>query len=103
MGVVTVGGGAMKRRDHQTPGLVDPIGDVGSMTQKSQRLSAMAEAAGRDPAEILRASALSLEDEPDVIARNIEAWEQAGFGYLVCGWPAGGRTTVEAFAHRFLD
>jgi alkanesulfonate monooxygenase SsuD/methylene tetrahydromethanopterin reductase-like flavin-dependent oxidoreductase (luciferase family) len=78
-------------------------GDVASMTEKSQRLSAMAEAAGRDPSEILRASSLSLEDEPDTIAGNIEAWEQAGFGYLVCGWPAGGRATVEAFAHRFLD
>ena len=35
--------------------------------------SAMAEAAGRDPAEIRRAASLSLEDDPDTIARTIDA------------------------------
>jgi alkanesulfonate monooxygenase SsuD/methylene tetrahydromethanopterin reductase-like flavin-dependent oxidoreductase (luciferase family) len=73
-----------------------------SLTPKSQRLSAMAEAAGRDPGEIMRASSLSLEDDPDAIAANVDAWEKAGFEYLVCGWPAGGRATVEQFANRFL-
>ncbi len=73
-----------------------------SMTTKSQRLSAMAETAGRDPAEIMRASSLSLEDDLDTIAANVEAWEKAGFEYLVCGWPAPGRATVEQFAQRFL-
>jgi len=29
-------------------------------------------------------------------------WTDAGFGYLVCGWPAGGREQVEAFASRHL-
>jgi alkanesulfonate monooxygenase SsuD/methylene tetrahydromethanopterin reductase-like flavin-dependent oxidoreductase (luciferase family) len=73
-----------------------------SMTAKSQRLSAHAEAAGRDPATILRASSLSLEDDPDTIAANVDAWEKAGIGYLVCGWPAEGRAPVERFAQRFL-
>ena len=72
------------------------------LSPKSQRLSAMAEAAGRDPSEILRAGSLSLEDDLDTIARNVEQWEAIGFGYLVCGWPPDGRTTVEAFAARFL-
>jgi len=74
-----------------------------SMTPKSGRLSAMAEAAGRDPAEIMRASSLSLEDDLDTIAANVAAWEKAGFDYLVCGWPPDGRTTVEQFAKRFLS
>jgi alkanesulfonate monooxygenase SsuD/methylene tetrahydromethanopterin reductase-like flavin-dependent oxidoreductase (luciferase family) len=73
-----------------------------SMTAKSQRLSAHAEAAGRDPAAILRASSLSLEDDLDTIATNIDAWDKAGIGYLVCGWPAEGRAPVERFAQRFL-
>ena len=73
-----------------------------SMTGKSQRLSAMAEAAGRDPGAITRASSLSLEDDVDTIAANVEAWEKAGFEYLVCGWPAEGRAAVERFAGRFL-
>jgi len=73
-----------------------------SMTTKSQRLSAHAEAAGRDPATILRASSLSLEDDADTVAANVDAWEKAGIGYLVCGWPAEGRAPVERFAQRFL-
>jgi alkanesulfonate monooxygenase SsuD/methylene tetrahydromethanopterin reductase-like flavin-dependent oxidoreductase (luciferase family) len=77
-------------------------GSPESMGEKSQRLSAMAEKAGRDPGEILRASSLSIEDDLDDIARNIDAWEAAGFGYLVCGWPGEGRGPVEAFAKRFL-
>ncbi|HEY5173092.1 MAG TPA: LLM class flavin-dependent oxidoreductase, partial [Acidimicrobiia bacterium] len=73
-----------------------------SLTAKSQRLSAHAEAAGRDPAEITRASSLSLEDDLDTIATNVDAWGKAGIEYLVCGWPAGGREIVEAFSGRFL-
>jgi alkanesulfonate monooxygenase SsuD/methylene tetrahydromethanopterin reductase-like flavin-dependent oxidoreductase (luciferase family) len=77
-------------------------GSPESMAEKSQRLSAHAEAAGRDPGEILRASSISLEDDLDVIAKNVDAWAAAGIGYLVCGWPAGGRALVEEFAGRFL-
>jgi alkanesulfonate monooxygenase SsuD/methylene tetrahydromethanopterin reductase-like flavin-dependent oxidoreductase (luciferase family) len=70
---------------------------------KSQRLSALAEAAGRDPASILRAGSVSLEDDWDAVERTVDAWRDAGFGYLVCGWPAGGRSRVEEFANRMLD
>ncbi len=69
---------------------------------KSKKLDGMAEAAGRDPGEIRRAASLSLEDDPDDIARTIDEWERAGFSYLICGWPPDGRPTVERFAHRFL-
>jgi alkanesulfonate monooxygenase SsuD/methylene tetrahydromethanopterin reductase-like flavin-dependent oxidoreductase (luciferase family) len=69
---------------------------------KSAKLTAMAEAAGRDPAAIMRAGSLSLEDDADTIARHVDAWTDAGFGYLVCGWPPGGREQVEAFASRHL-
>jgi alkanesulfonate monooxygenase SsuD/methylene tetrahydromethanopterin reductase-like flavin-dependent oxidoreductase (luciferase family) len=78
------------------------FGPRDELAAKSQRLDAMAEAAGRDPSTIRRASSLSLEGDLDAIARDVDAWEQAGFGYLVCGWPSGGRATVEAFADRFL-
>jgi F420-dependent oxidoreductase-like protein len=69
---------------------------------KSERLSAMAESAGRDPSSIVRAGSLSLEDDLDAIATTVDAWEAAGFGYLVCGWPPQGRERVEQFAARFL-
>jgi alkanesulfonate monooxygenase SsuD/methylene tetrahydromethanopterin reductase-like flavin-dependent oxidoreductase (luciferase family) len=78
------------------------FGPVEVLEPKSQRLSEMASAAGRDPGEIRRASSLSLEDDLDDIARTIDAWEAAGFEYLVCGWPAPGRGPIEAFAGRFL-
>ena len=70
---------------------------------KSQRLSAMAEAAGRDPGEILRAASLSLEDDPDDDRPpDRRVGRDAGFGYLVCGWPAEGRGPIEAFAQRHV-
>jgi len=64
----------------------------------SARLTELAGAAGRDPAAILRASSLSLSEPDPVIRANIEAMADAGFGYLVCGWPGEGRGRVEAFA-----
>ena len=69
---------------------------------KSQRLSAMAEGAARDPADIMRAGSLSLDDDLDTVAGSIEQWEAIGFGYCYCGWPPEGRPKVEAFAKRFL-
>jgi alkanesulfonate monooxygenase SsuD/methylene tetrahydromethanopterin reductase-like flavin-dependent oxidoreductase (luciferase family) len=78
------------------------FGPVDVLGPKSQRLSELAVAAGRDPGEILRASSLSLEDDLDDVARTVEAWDAAGFEYLVCGWPAQGRSRVEEFATRFL-
>jgi alkanesulfonate monooxygenase SsuD/methylene tetrahydromethanopterin reductase-like flavin-dependent oxidoreductase (luciferase family) len=71
------------------------------MVDKSARLSAMAEKAGRNPAEITRASSLSLDDVDE--ARGlIDEWERAGFEYLVCGWPGAGRGQIEAFAKAVL-
>jgi alkanesulfonate monooxygenase SsuD/methylene tetrahydromethanopterin reductase-like flavin-dependent oxidoreductase (luciferase family) len=78
------------------------FGPPSVLTEKSARISAHAEAAGRDPSTILRAASLSLEDDLDTIAHHIETWTDAGFGYLVCGWPDGGRAKVEEFATRFL-
>src|SRR6187399_2782233 len=65
------------------------------LAKKSERLSALATTAGRDPGEIRRAASLSLESDLDGVARMIDAWEAAGFEYLVCGWPGEGRGLVE--------
>ena len=72
------------------------------LTPKSERISAHATAAGRDPGEIRRAASLSLEADLDGVARMVDAWEAAGFDYLVCGWPSEGRDLVEQFAQRVL-
>jgi alkanesulfonate monooxygenase SsuD/methylene tetrahydromethanopterin reductase-like flavin-dependent oxidoreductase (luciferase family) len=78
------------------------FGGVGELSEKSAKLTAMAEAAGRDPGEITRAASLSLEDDPEIIDRHVARWADAGFEYLVCGWPAGGRAQIESFAARHL-
>ena len=44
----------------------------------------------------------ALEADLDGVGTMIDAWEAAGFEYLVCGWPSEGRGLVEQFAKRFL-
>jgi F420-dependent oxidoreductase-like protein len=78
------------------------FGGVRDLGPKSERLSGMAEAAGRDPAEITRAASLSLEDDWDKTRTRIDRWRDAGFGYLVCGWPPQGADRVKEFAEHFL-
>jgi alkanesulfonate monooxygenase SsuD/methylene tetrahydromethanopterin reductase-like flavin-dependent oxidoreductase (luciferase family) len=74
------------------------FGTPESTAAPSAHLSELASAAGRDPGSILRAGSLSLEGDLDGVRRTIDAWRDAGFGYLVAGWPGTGRAQVEAFA-----
>jgi F420-dependent oxidoreductase-like protein len=78
------------------------FGAVSDLKAKSERISAHAEAAGRDPGTIRRAASVSIEADLDAVAREVEAWEAAGFDYLVCGWPGEGRGLIEEFAGRIL-
>jgi len=64
----------------------------------SAEVDRLAEAAGRDPASIMRASSLSLSAPGDEVRREAEALRDVGIGYLVCGWPDEGRARVEEFA-----
>ena len=50
---------------------------------------------------ILRAGSLSLDDL-DTARKHAAKWRDAGFGYLVCGWPGAGRSQVEAFAREVM-
>ncbi len=63
----------------------------------SARIDELAAEAGRDPKAIRRASSLSLDDL-DAARRQAEAGKDAGWDYLVCGWPGAGQSQVEAFA-----
>ncbi|HEX7098036.1 MAG TPA: LLM class flavin-dependent oxidoreductase [Acidimicrobiia bacterium] len=78
-------------------------GSTQELIRKARLMDELCEKAGRDPATLRRASSLSLEGSHDEIAARIEALEEAGFSYLMCGWPPQGRPLVEAFAERFLD
>ena len=73
------------------------FGTPNSMAESSARLDDLATAAGRDPASILRAGSLSLDDL-DTTCQHAAKWRDAGYGYLVCSWPGAGRSQVEAFA-----
>lgn len=72
-------------------------GSPSSLREASERVDRLAEKAGRDPGAITRASSLSLDDL-DTARRHGEKWRDAGCGYLVCGWPDGGRAQIERFA-----
>jgi F420-dependent oxidoreductase-like protein len=95
-------GGSGRRR---TLPLVAKWADVWHTYGAPEQLAAMsaevdllAEAAGRDPASIMRASSLSLSAPWDEVRRQTEALRDIGIDYLVCGWPEEGRPRVEEFA-----
>jgi len=76
-------------------------GTPNSMRAASERIDELATEAGRDPASIVRAASLSLDDL-DTARKHAAKWRDAGYGYLVCGWPGAGRPQVEAFVRDVL-
>ncbi len=102
---IWIGGSGLRRTLPLAARYADVWHTYGSpekLAELSARLDQLADEAGRDPAAIGRASSLSLS-EPDADVRaNIERLADAGFGYLVCGWPSEGRSRVEAFARTVM-
>jgi alkanesulfonate monooxygenase SsuD/methylene tetrahydromethanopterin reductase-like flavin-dependent oxidoreductase (luciferase family) len=72
-------------------------GTPNSLRDANLRLDELATVAGRVPASILRASSLSLDDL-DTARKHAMKWREAGYGYLVCGWPEAGRSQIESCA-----
>jgi F420-dependent oxidoreductase-like protein len=77
------------------------FGTPNMMRDLNHRLDELAEAAGRDPKNILRAGSLSLDDL-ETSRKHAAKWRDAGYGYLVCGWPPDGRAQIERFAKEVL-
>ena len=71
-------------------------GTPGSLREANELLDSLAAEAGRDPAEIKRTSSLSLDDL-GTAHKHASKWRDAGYDYLVCGWPDAGREQVERF------
>jgi F420-dependent oxidoreductase-like protein len=97
---IWIGGSGMKRTIPLAAKYADvwhTFGSPKSMDEANTHLTKLAEAAGRDPASITRAASLSLDDL-DTARKHADKWEDAGYGYLVCGWPGDGEGSVEAFA-----
>lgn len=72
-----------------------------SLAGANARVDELAAEAGRAPSDIMRAGSLSLDDL-DTARRHAEGWRDAGYGYLVCGWPEAGAGQVEAFVRDVL-
>jgi hypothetical protein len=51
---------------------------------------------------VTRAGSISLGDDWDTVRKYIGKWRDAGWGYLVCGWPEQGIRRVEEFALRIM-
>ena len=78
------------------------FGTPRSLAPLSARLDRLTSEAGRDPSNIRRAASLSLSEPLDDIRRRVDGWQEAGWDYLVCGWPTEGRGRVEEFAAALL-
>jgi alkanesulfonate monooxygenase SsuD/methylene tetrahydromethanopterin reductase-like flavin-dependent oxidoreductase (luciferase family) len=77
------------------------FGTPNSLREAAARLDQLAVEAGRDPSDILRAGSLSLDDL-DTARKHAAKWRDAGYGYLVCGWPGAGAPQVDRFAREVL-
>jgi alkanesulfonate monooxygenase SsuD/methylene tetrahydromethanopterin reductase-like flavin-dependent oxidoreductase (luciferase family) len=76
-------------------------GTPSSLRAANIRIDELAVAAGRDPSAIMRAGSLSLDDL-DAARSHAAKFAEAGYGYLVCGWPGVGDSQVEAFAREVM-
>jgi F420-dependent oxidoreductase-like protein len=76
-------------------------GTPNSLREANERVDELATKAGRDPSSIVRAGSLSLDDI-DTARKHATRWRDAGYGYLVCGWPGAGRHQVERFAREVM-
>ena len=77
------------------------FGSPNSLAEASARVDELATEAGRDPSSIARAASLSL-DHTDNARKFAGKWRDAGWSYLVCGWPGEGDAAVERFAREVM-
>jgi alkanesulfonate monooxygenase SsuD/methylene tetrahydromethanopterin reductase-like flavin-dependent oxidoreductase (luciferase family) len=76
-------------------------GSPNALRESNALLDRLAAEAQREPSAIMRASSLSLDDL-DTARRHAEKWRDAGYRYLICGWPEAGRPQVDRFAREVL-
>ena len=77
------------------------FGTPNSLKEPNARVDELASEAGRDPSSITRAGSMSLDDV-DTARKHCGKWQEAGYGYLVCGWPESGDEQVERFAREVM-
>jgi alkanesulfonate monooxygenase SsuD/methylene tetrahydromethanopterin reductase-like flavin-dependent oxidoreductase (luciferase family) len=77
------------------------FGTPNSLRPAFERIDQLAIEVGRDPSDILRAGSLSLDDI-ETARKHATKWRDAGYGYLVCGWPGAGDAQVEQFVREVM-
>lgn len=75
-------------------------GRAESLKRKWLVVAEHAEKAGRDPADIVRASDLSISEEWDEVRAQAESLRDIGVTYLTVSWPGQGQGRVEEFLDR---
>jgi len=77
-------------------------GTVQELARRTAKLDDMAEACGRDPESILRASDLSISEDWDDVKETAASLRALGFSYLVVSWPSEGQERVDEFVAKVL-
>lgn len=87
-------------------GRLADVWHTGGSTEELRRLSAVlddsAEAAGRNPADIRRATDLDLSQGWDDVRRTAEERAELGFSYFVIQWPSEGEERLTTFLEDVL-
>ncbi len=78
------------------------FGSVQVLQRKAAVLDRAAEAVGRDPVSIVRASDLSISEPWGEVRERVDALREAGFTYLVVSWPSEGWGRVEEFVGKVM-
>lgn len=78
------------------------FGSVEVLRRKATVLDRAAEAAGRDPVSIVRATDLSISEPWEEVRERVDALGEAGFTYLVVSWPSEGWGRVEEFVGKVM-
>ncbi|MFN2595128.1 MAG: TIGR03560 family F420-dependent LLM class oxidoreductase, partial [Actinomycetota bacterium] len=78
------------------------FGSAEQIERKSAIVDRSAESAGRDPSSIMRATALSLSDDFDVVRKRVEQLAGIGIGYLTVSWPSEGQSHLDEFVEKVL-
>jgi F420-dependent oxidoreductase-like protein len=73
------------------------FGSVESLRRKAKIVDEHARRVDRDPAQIVRATALSLSEPWDEVRSTIEALSDLGFSYLTVSYPSEGQARLAEF------
>lgn len=76
--------------------------DAAELAEQNAIVDRAAEAAGRDPSAVLRASSLSISEPWDEVKAAYEWMTTGGIGYLVVEWPSEGQGRLEEFLEQVL-